>query len=160
MADRKEKIGVAVRVPEWVLDEIEEAIRMRPRPRPTRGELLEAAWLKFKAQSIAKNDESVIADTDSASPHGEEYNDGPSTAGEMLTALIISGRKDEVSAILRLIRSMFETVKGKGRIDALVKTGHGDFDRAAAAIVRDAKELRDGAKDIPSERRKGAKRSA
>lgn len=39
--------SVSVRVPQWVLDEIENQIRDMPRPRPTRGELLTQAWAAY-----------------------------------------------------------------------------------------------------------------
>lgn len=165
MTEKKEKIGVAVRVPEWVLDEIEEAIRQKPRPRPTRGELLEAAWLRFKDTGVEGEVQPIEEEVlNSGNPGGErDYNDNPSTASEMLTALISTGRKTEVDAILRLIRAMFEagtTGKGERKGKALIKTGNVDFDRAATAILGDAKKLRDGESDIPTERRRHPKRSA
>ena len=46
MSDSQEN-SVSVRVPEWVMDEIEEAIKRHPRPRPTRGELLTKAWSAY-----------------------------------------------------------------------------------------------------------------
>lgn len=57
MADSKENLdqenSVSVRIPQWVLDEIEERLRKLPRPRPSRGDLLVEAW---KAHSGEKKE--------------------------------------------------------------------------------------------------------
>lgn len=153
MSDTKEKIGVSVRVPQWVLDEIEEDIRACPRPRPTRGDLIETAWRRFK-------DGAQTNGTRGDNSREGGYHESPGTAvGEMLTALISSGRKSEVDAILRLIRAMFEQGAGRGA-DPLPKTGHADFDQAAEAVMYDGEELSDRDADLPTERRRTPKRTA
>ncbi len=58
MSEDKEKktedYGASVRVPSWIVDELEEKIRRHPRgARPTRGELLERAWMAYKEGSTS-----------------------------------------------------------------------------------------------------------
>ena len=51
MADDKANLGISVRVPVRVLDEIEAKIKEYPRPRPSRGDLLEKAWDSYKSET-------------------------------------------------------------------------------------------------------------
>ncbi len=49
MTEEKDNIGITTRVPAWVMNEIEAEINELPRPRPTRGEMLERAWRAYRA---------------------------------------------------------------------------------------------------------------
>ena len=53
MMDEKENT-VSVRIPQRILDEIEEKIYAMPRPRPSRGEMLVQAWDYFAGKSGRK----------------------------------------------------------------------------------------------------------
>ncbi len=67
MTDEKEnKYGASTRVPSWVLDELEEIIKGHPRgSRPTRGELLEAAWRVYRESKGVEGERS----SDVVPPH-------------------------------------------------------------------------------------------
>jgi len=53
-SDKKTETGVSVRIPQWVLDEVEEEIRRSARPRPTRGELIANAWRLAKLRESVR----------------------------------------------------------------------------------------------------------
>jgi len=52
---KKMEDSVSVRIPQQVLDEIEELIYSMPRPRPSRGEIVVRAWQHFRGQKPAEN---------------------------------------------------------------------------------------------------------
>jgi len=51
---KKMEDSVSVRIPQQVLDEIEELIYSMPRPRPSRGEIVVTAWQHFRGRPPAE----------------------------------------------------------------------------------------------------------
>lgn len=107
--------GVSVRVPQWMLDEVETERNQHPRPRPSRGELIARAWKRSKSIAISE---------DADVPNYERQSPPPKATGKPLTAsttavtlhvhrmtasieaLFSAGRADEAESLVELAVTM------------------------------------------------------
>lgn len=119
MTEDNKNLGVSVRVPAKVMEEIEEEIRKHPRPRPKRGELVEKAWEAYKSTTVPAGSEILSSDQKIVQNLTDQKIELTSTG--FLAYLLNTSPLEQIQIekLLRLLRSKMPGLPGaiKANID-------------------------------------------
>jgi hypothetical protein len=144
--------SVSLRVPEWVLEELESRIMLMARPRPSRGELITRAWTAFK-----EADENLTAGTSTAAPGTLPTHDGLPELSKDVLEIVHQIKSEHIPWVRKLLKVLNS---GKEEFENAVQSNLNVFaDYCDVPVDKNGPHSTEGSKSKRSGRSRGNRKA-